>query len=88
MKLSDRELQVLILTAGGATPADIATELHISRDTARTYISRMRDKLGANTNAHAVMIAVWQGILTPCILRECAEYCPPMARASIRYNGG
>lgn len=60
--LSARERQVLeLLVAGRSVPA-LAAALHISPSTAKTYVSRVYDKLGARNRAEAVMAAVRLGI--------------------------
>lgn len=46
-RLSQQERQVAVLVADGANNADIATELHLSANTVKTYVSRAMSKLGA-----------------------------------------
>jgi len=47
--LSDRELQVLGLLAGGRELGEIATELSLSVKTVGTYRERLKNKLGVET---------------------------------------
>lgn len=44
-ELSDRELDILVLLAGGLNNKEIANALHLSEGTVRNYISTMLDKL-------------------------------------------
>ena len=55
--LSVRERQVLALMAGGLTDHEISQRLKISSVTVRTYISRLRLKLGAVNRAQLGVIA-------------------------------
>lgn len=55
--LSEREQQVLRLTAGGADPLEIATTLHLSVGTVRNYLTTIVTKLNARTRVDAVKTA-------------------------------
>jgi two-component system, NarL family, response regulator DesR len=55
--LSDREHQVLRLTAGGAGPAEIASALHLSVGTVRNYLTTIVTKLNARNRVDAVKTA-------------------------------
>jgi two-component system, NarL family, response regulator DesR len=55
--LSEREHQVLRLTAGGADPTEIATTLHLSVGTVRNYLTTIVTKLNARTRVDAVKTA-------------------------------
>jgi two-component system response regulator DesR len=55
--LSDRELEVLELAAGGASPHAISRALNISKSTTRTYLSGAIRKLGATNRFDAVRTA-------------------------------
>lgn len=60
--LSPREREVLdLLVAGRSIPA-LAGSLHISPSTAKTYVARLYEKLGARNRAEAVMAAVRLGL--------------------------
>lgn len=60
--LSTRERQVLTLLVSGSSVPTIAVMLHISPSTAKTYVSRVYEKLGARNRAEAVMAAVRLGL--------------------------
>ena len=63
-ELSARETEVLAhLVAGGSVPS-IAALLHISPSTAKTYVAREYEKLGARNRAEAVMAAVRLGLVS------------------------
>lgn len=47
--LSERELDVLQWIAKGRTNAQIAYKLGIGHETIKTYVNRLRAKLGINT---------------------------------------
>jgi len=55
--LSEREHQVLRLTADGADPAEIATALHLSVGTVRNYLTTIVAKLNARNRLDAVRTA-------------------------------
>ena len=62
--LSARELEVLALVARGATTEEIAAELFVSRNTVRSHVRHIMDKLGARNRAHAVAIAFSAGLIS------------------------
>jgi DNA-binding NarL/FixJ family response regulator len=49
--LSPRELQVDKLVREGLTPAEIAVQLKVSESTVRTYVARVRAKIGGDRTA-------------------------------------
>ncbi|MEU7021264.1 response regulator transcription factor [Streptomyces sp. NPDC046203] len=59
--LSNRESQVLRLTAGGATVKEIAAELYLAAGTVRNVASASIKKLGGRNRFDAARIAVEQG---------------------------
>jgi DNA-binding NarL/FixJ family response regulator len=61
--LSEREQQVLKLLLAGLSVPDLAIRLHISASTAKTYVARLYDKLGANSKAQALLTAVRLGLV-------------------------
>jgi DNA-binding NarL/FixJ family response regulator len=63
--LTDREREVLELVAAGLNNDEIATELYVSRLTAKTHVSRILTKLGARDRAQLVMIAYETGLVSP-----------------------
>lgn len=54
---SPREIEVLALVAEGLTQREIAAELRVTEETVRTHVRRVRLKLGARNQRHAV--ALW-----------------------------
>ncbi len=61
--LTDRERQVLRLSAAGLTNAQIASELNLNDGTVRNYISEAISKLDANNRIDAARIARDKGWL-------------------------
>lgn len=61
--LSPRQLDVLRLVALGANAAQIANELSISEATVRTHVKNVLERLGAHNRAHAVALAMTNGLL-------------------------
>ncbi len=55
--LTPRELTVLDLASGGASPTEIAQRLFLSRGTVCNYLSRVMTKLDARTRIDAIRIA-------------------------------
>jgi two-component system response regulator DesR len=55
--LTPRELTVLDLAAGGASPTEIAQQLFLTRGTVCNYLSRIITKLEARTRIDAIRIA-------------------------------
>ncbi len=63
MTLSPREREVLDLLQLGRSVPDIAATLYISLSTAKTYVARLYEKLGATNRATALMTAVRFGLI-------------------------
>jgi len=63
LALSARERQVLALLREGNSVREVAATLFVSLSTAKTYVARLYEKLGANNRAQALMTAVELGIL-------------------------
>jgi DNA-binding CsgD family transcriptional regulator len=59
--LSAREREVLRLVAHGRTDPEIADELHISHNTARTHVRNAMTKTGTRSRAHLVAKALGDG---------------------------
>lgn len=57
-ELSDREVEVLQLTADGLYPEDIATKLHLSAHTVKNHLRHAMNKLDAHTKLEAVVLAL------------------------------
>ncbi len=64
-ELTDREYEVLVELAKGASNAEIAAALHLGETTVKTHVSRVLAKLGLRDRTHAVVFAYEQGIVTP-----------------------
>jgi len=56
--LSPRELDVLLLLRDGRSVPEVAVTLRLGLGTAKTYVSRIYEKLGATNRAQALMRAV------------------------------
>jgi DNA-binding NarL/FixJ family response regulator len=61
--VSDREVQVLRLVAGGNSNKRIAAFLSISEETAKGHVKKILAKLGATDRTHAVTLSLTRGIL-------------------------
>lgn len=61
--LTTRELEVLTLTADGASAPEIARTLHLSPETVRSHLRNVYAKLGVTDRAAAVAEAMRQGLL-------------------------
>ncbi|GAA2979648.1 response regulator transcription factor [Actinokineospora diospyrosa] len=61
--LSPRERQVLTLLRDGLSIPEIAGSIHISKSTAKTYVARLYDKLGASSRAQALVTALRTGLI-------------------------
>jgi DNA-binding CsgD family transcriptional regulator len=57
-------LEILTLVAQGKTDNEIAIQLCLSAKTVSWYMSQIRSKLDASSRAHAVALAMQQGILS------------------------
>jgi DNA-binding NarL/FixJ family response regulator len=62
MALSPREREILFLLHDGLSVPEIAAQLYVSLSTAKTYVARLYDKLGARNRAQALMTAVRLGM--------------------------
>lgn len=63
--LTDREREILLLVGRGLSNAEIATQVFISPQTAKTHVNRMMAKLSAHDRAQLVIIAYESGLLMP-----------------------
>ena len=60
--LSDRELEVMVLIGQGSTTREIAARLHVSMKTVENHRAHVMEKLGAQSLADLVRMAVALGI--------------------------
>jgi DNA-binding NarL/FixJ family response regulator len=63
--LTPRERDVLHQVALGQSNAEVAAALHLSPETARTYVSRLLTKLQARDRSQLVVLAYENGLVTP-----------------------
>ncbi len=63
LSLSPRETEVLNLLHQGLPIPAIAAEMYISVSTAKTYVGRLYDKLGAANRSQALMAALHHGLV-------------------------
>jgi len=56
--LSDREIQVLVRLARGATTREVSEQLHLSISTVETYRSRILEKLNLRNNSDLTRFAI------------------------------
>ncbi|NUR98136.1 MAG: response regulator transcription factor, partial [Kribbellaceae bacterium] len=63
--LTDRERDVLREIALGRSNTELATRLHISAATARTYVSRLLAKLAARDRSQLVVLGYESGLVSP-----------------------
>ena len=63
MCMSEREVEVLRLTAEGFTNQEIAEKLFLSRKTVDTYRGRIMDKLNLQHRSELVRYALRRGLL-------------------------
>ncbi|QSB14275.1 response regulator transcription factor [Natronosporangium hydrolyticum] len=63
--LTDREHEVLVLLARGATNTEIAAQLYLGETTVKTHVSRILHKLELRDRAQAVVFAYEHGVVAP-----------------------
>ena len=61
--LTERERQVLTLLAQGSANKQIAARLHITERTVKAHVTSIFNKLGVNSRAEAVAVALRRGLL-------------------------
>ncbi|KGM41202.1 LuxR family transcriptional regulator [Aquabacterium sp. NJ1] len=62
-KLSDRELQTLVMIASGKRLSDIAEQLLLSPKTVSVYRARVLEKLGLTNNSDLIAYAIRNGLV-------------------------
>jgi DNA-binding NarL/FixJ family response regulator len=65
LALSPRETEVLRMLGAGMSIPAIARTMYVSPSTAKTYVVRLYEKLGATNRAQALMSAVRFGLIRP-----------------------
>ena len=63
LRITPRELEILILIAQGMSNREIAGKLFVSENTVKTHSSRVFDKLGAKRRTQAVQLGKEFGLL-------------------------
>ena len=64
-RLTDREREVVVAIARGASNAEIAQELFIGAATVKTHVSSILTKLGLRDRAQVVIFAYESGLVEP-----------------------
>ena len=62
-RLSDREFEVFVRLAGGATVQRIATDLNLSASTVGTHLYNIKQKLGVANQSELTLIAIRHGLI-------------------------
>jgi DNA-binding NarL/FixJ family response regulator len=73
LALSPRETEVLGLLGDGLSIPAIAVRMFISQSTAKTYVARLYEKLGAGNRAQALMTAIHHGLIQYQDTASCAR---------------
>lgn len=63
LALSPRENEALRLLGAGRSIPEIADTMLVSQSTAKTYVARVYEKLGASNRAQALMTALRRGLI-------------------------
>jgi DNA-binding NarL/FixJ family response regulator len=63
-KLTARQLEILTLLAHGYSDREIAQMIDVTARTVKWHLHRASDRLGAKSRAHAISIAMSQGLIS------------------------
>ena len=63
--LTPRERQIVEMLATGATGEQIAQELVLSPETVQKHVHNAKRKIGAETRAHLIALALTRGLIDP-----------------------
>jgi DNA-binding CsgD family transcriptional regulator len=63
VRLSKREHEILKLIISGCTNSEIAATLYLSRNTVKTHIRGIFNKLGVSHRSQAAVVALQKGIV-------------------------
>jgi DNA-binding CsgD family transcriptional regulator len=63
--LTPRERQIVEMLAQGATGEQIAQELVLSPETVQKHVHNAKRKVGAETRAHLIALALTRGLIEP-----------------------
>jgi len=66
IKLTRREIEVLIFLLEGVTNRQISRELHISMNTVKTHVTHIFTKLGVENRTQAAVAAVKMDLVEDC----------------------
>lgn len=61
--LTERELQILRLVTDGLSNKDVGERLYLSPDTVKSHLVNVYRKLGVESRAHAVAVAIRRGLV-------------------------
>jgi DNA-binding NarL/FixJ family response regulator len=86
LSLSPRETEVLNLLHRGLSIPAIAAEMYISVSTAKTYVARLYDKLGAANRSQALMAALHHGLVHYQQEMPSPEAMTPSYRPSVAHR--